>query len=852
MDSHRIIFAGMAAFSALLLYFLFSYGYYPGLQLRISGQIEKETAARVYWDYGYGFNELDAIDFTLSAGTPADEKPLGKVSIEPAGFKVEGSRGYLFWLVVPRNIVESKKYVLAGRHHWGKWLPVSAKMEGRQLALFPGSRIEFDVADTNLQLFLFKAPQAGCARISSDNAAVRYINGFGRNRQNIVTPIVYASEKNGNIRYLPDRFRQKKQELLPLPQQKLVGIKIEILDDEVKTVAPLSSLKIGAEISRSKGGDAALVIENVLINGVPVDVADPSVRFSGGKSETGMMVFDSEKDHLEITGSIVSYEIVLPKGTPYQALNVYADGSRADHAPVTDKQGRTVITGRAKTQPFKTVLDTVEVVDWKGNAVMLRPNGASTLEAGDGLKPLTQRQFHWLLLAVQAITAALASLLVCRMIGYCIALRNRLAPAGLLPALFVMEGRWLFWGLFFFGIMVNSLFLLAEWPGSLTPDSIEVLRQVRWLKFTNHHPYSYSLGLLGLLNFWDSPLFPIVLQIAAFHLLSAGLFYWLYRNGLNLYLLLPCWLLCICSLPINYLNITLWKDVPFAILMVFWALFLALALYLNILNKQPLQITAEGYFVLAILFVLLCTIRHNGLVFLPVIPFAIIILFRHQWKQSRYFLLTSLVLIAGYFFIIPGIVLQKKPEENGFAQAVAEKKTAGIKSIIQNDGKDYFLEDYLSERTRIFVKTLGTSPKAWIWNNDMQAPPLRWFSVDEARAEMTVAPYSMFLVRINDKILETLQYKGVFSGRFIFWNSFFALCILTAVCFMARWFPASALYSSFFLYQTLFMFIFVWPRWRYLYYLYLGGIFLPPIFLFELKRLLSGWTREPSSLDAKR
>jgi hypothetical protein len=118
----------------------------------------------------------------------------------------------------------------------------------------------------------------------------------------------------------------------------------------------------------------------------------------------------------------------------------------------------------------------------------------------------------------------------------------------------------------------------------------------------------------------------------------------------------------------------------------------------------------------------------------------------------------------------------------------------------------------------------------------MDTPPQRWVSVDEARAEMRKVTISPLLSSWNKKLLNTLEYSGVFKGRFVFWNCLFFLVAMTGAVFLARWFTLSAFYSAFYLYQTAVMFVVVWPRWRYMYYLYLGGVFLVPVFLFELQR----------------
>lgn len=835
-QNKKVIGVGIITFLFLLIYFTCSYKYYPGLQVGFSGQIEKETLGKLYWDYGYGFNAYDSIEIALSADIPINNVPLGTVSFEPAGFKSDNSRGYLFWLVVPQDIYEANSFKIEGKHHWGSWLHVNAKMQGRQLALFPGSRIDF-ISQSNLfQFYYFKTPQAGFAKLHSKDGSVQYIDGYGKNLQLTVTPEVYKEEGKGALQYVSDPFRNKKEQHIYLPRQKLAGLRIELLGQQVKDIIPLKKLRISPAkfdlIDKSK----SVSVEQILVNGIQVELNAESVKYSGEPFGRGLE-FTHENDYIEISGEITSYEIYLPKGTQSKAVEITVDDRTVDLKGILDKKGRYVFGDTARKIYYTPTVDNVEVIDWTGKSLNVKNAGGNGITIINEFKALQQNQFRQILLIVQFCTAIFGALLVSKIISVITEEKKKLSPAGILSVIFVLEKRWLFWSIFLCGFLLNFLFLLAEWPGSLTPDSVTVLREARWLEFTNHHPYIYSLLLLALLNIFDAPLAVIIIQMITFHFLASCFFYILYRKGLKLTILLPCFLLSLCSLPINFFNITLWKDIPYSILVLFWAMFLSYILYVRIYEKSQIQLSAENAFLLAGSFFLLCTLRHNGLVYLPIIPIILWFLLRDSRTRFFQFIAVSLVLFLSYFMLLPEYVLQKNKIENDFAQEVTVEKVSGLKTVINNASDKYYLEDYLAERVNIFIKTLGTSPYVWLWNNDMHKPPQRWFSVDEVRAEMKVSSPCNFLSSLEKRLLGTLDFKGIFAGRFLYWNSLFALCALVAVFILSRWFPVSAFYSSFFLYQAAFMFVVVWPRWRYLYFLYLGGVFLAPILLFELRKL---------------
>ncbi len=832
----KVIGTGILTFLFLFIYFTCSYKYYPGLQVHFSGQVEKETPGRLYWDYGYGYNEYDSLEITLSADIPVNNMPLETVSFEPAGFKSANSRGYLFWLIVPQDMYDAKSFKIEGKHHWGSWLQVNAEMQGRQLALFPGSKIDFITQSNLFQFYYFKAPQAGFAKVHTTSGTVRYIDGYGKNQQLMVTPAVYKDEGKGALQYVSDPFRNKNERYAYLPRQKIAGLKIELQDQQVKDIIPLKKLRISPAQFDSIGKGKSVSVEQILVNGIQVDLASEPVKLSGERFERGL-IFTNGHDYIEISGEITSYEIYLSTGTQSKAIEITANDRPVEVKEILDKKGRYVFADTAQKIYYKQVVDRVEVTDWTGKSLNIQNSGGNEIVINNDLKGLDQDRFRLILLIVQFCTAIFGGLMASTFVSVVTEERKKVAPAGLLSVIFVLEKRWFFWSLFLCGLFVNFLFLLAEWPGSLTPDSVTVLKEARWLQFTNHHPYIYSLLILASLNLFDAPLTIIIIQMITFHFLASCLFYFLYRKGLRLYILLPCFLLSVCSLPINFFNITLWKDIPYSFLVLYWALFLAYMLYLEQYENRRICLSVGNSFLLAGLFFLLCTLRHNGLVYLPIIPVILWFLLRDQRKRYFQFLAVSLTLFVSYFFVLPDYVLQKNGQLNNFAQEVTAKKVSGLKSVITNASEEYYLEDYLAERVKIFVKTLGTSPSVWLWNNDMHEPPQRWFSVDEVRAEMKVSPPITSVSSLEKRLLGTLDFKGLFAGRFLYWNSLFALCALVVVFILSRWFPVSAFYSSFFLYQAAFMFIVVWPRWRYLYFLYLGGVFLLPIFLFELRNL---------------
>ena len=209
------------------------------------------------------------------------------MSIEPAGFKSDNSRGYLFWLVVPQDIYDAKTFKIQGKYHWGNWLQVNADMKGRQLALFPGSRIDFDSESNVFKFYYFKAPQAGFAKVYSGTGPVRYFDGYGKNQHLTVTPAEYKEEGRGTLKYVSDPFRIRNDRQAYLPRQQIKGLKVEFQDHQVKDIIPLKKLRIYPAHLDSTGDGGSVSVEQILVNGMPVDLGAESVKFSGERFRKG-------------------------------------------------------------------------------------------------------------------------------------------------------------------------------------------------------------------------------------------------------------------------------------------------------------------------------------------------------------------------------------------------------------------------------------------------------------------------------------------------------------------------------------------------------------------------------------
>lgn len=834
-------------FLFLSIYFVFTYKYYPGLNLSFSGYIEHNISGKLYWDYGYGFNELDSVKMTLFSDNQEQASDLGNIRIEPAGFKSDKSRGYLAWIMVPEQQYNSGEFTLDGKHHWGTWLRINNKQKGRQLALFPGASIEFTHKGSEFPVYIFKAPQAGFIKIQSVNGPQRYYDGYGVNEKWHITAVKYGAFGTGKSKYIRTPLNGAKETHFALPHQEIKNIKLNLENNLVKGITPFKRIRIQGSNFRNGIKEDNIYIKEIKINGQNIVIDTGNIIFSSN-GEKENLIFKSEDDFVEVQGEIYSYDVFFAPESENRTITVKCDDEPTSVETAKNKRGVFRISRSANLELNQSSINKVHLQDSNGSQYTFEQKKANDSLVFDvDLDRIPQASFSGFLVSFQLILAGVVACLF----HYFFKRLNFAATrveVPLVKRIFYDNKRWLFWIVLVIGISVNFLYLAADWPGSMTPDSILVHKEIKWLKITNHHPYIYSCIVLALHNFLDAPVSVVLFQLIIFHLLCAYFFYFLYQRGVKPYVLLPLYLLVPLSIPANLFNLTLWKDIPYSIIVLFWAFFLTYLAYLRFYDREKFLPRLDTTVLLSGLFLLLCSLRHNGIVYLPFIPLALLIVCRVSKKWLFKFSFLSALLLILYFYILPPLIIYKKPKANNYAKMEVTKHVNKVASITKGKN-DYFLEHYLGDRTMKFVATLGTSPKASTWYNDMHNPPAHWFIVDEARAEMATHPLSTALKSLLGKILETREYRGFTSGRFVFWNSMFALAGLVVVGLLYKWLPLSAFYSSIFLYQAFFMYFVTWERWRYLYFIYLGGMFLLPIVMLEIEKIRNRGNSRLNSLS---
>lgn len=186
-------------------------------------------------------------------------------------------------------------------------------------------------------------------------------------------------------------------------------------------------------------------------------------------------------------------------------------------------------------------------------------------------------------------------------------------------------------------LIVFSVYLLAFWPASMSPDSLDQWKQVLKFSFKDWHPVFHTLFLWVVTRAWLSPVMPALMQIC----LLAGACGWVLSRLRSLGVSPPVLLLVafiFAILPVNGLMaVTIWKDIPYSVaMMVLAVLLLELALssgtWLDSKKNACLLIVAA---------VCVSLFRHNG-IFPAFGTFLVCILvFPRRWKQLLVVLLIT-------------------------------------------------------------------------------------------------------------------------------------------------------------------------------------------------------------------
>lgn len=377
-------------------------------------------------------------------------------------------------------------------------------------------------------------------------------------------------------------------------------------------------------------------------------------------------------------------------------------------------------------------------------------------------------------------------------------------------------------------LSISILFLLPFWPGVMSQDSLVIWRASGLPEiYLNDHPVLNQLLYMYLRGIWNHPAIVPIAQILGGAVLTATVFYTVYRKGASVAILAVLYVFVLGMLPIFLFNIMLWKDVPYALLVVFWGLFFSREVISEDRPKHGIGRITFGRVTVFLSFLFLCFLRHNGLVYLAVVPVFMLLFSPGSLKRKVQISLVGLLLGLAALTAMSQI---KSMGGVGFLRQSIRNHTLLLAERSIPTEIVRITADYL----KIFdMEKGGTVSDRWhFYLKDRYS----WKFLEETGL-YDYYPYSPD----NDSFPELR--KGIFSiyewslkapWNYLVWNPVHMLIVLLIVICCGYWLKAGAVYSAFLLCGILPLLALDIFNWRYYYPVYLGMAYIMPIVLYDL------------------
>jgi hypothetical protein len=394
--------------------------------------------------------------------------------------------------------------------------------------------------------------------------------------------------------------------------------------------------------------------------------------------------------------------------------------------------------------------------------------------------------------------------------------------------------RRVFW-LFFIGAAATySFWLIPFWPGVTSVDSLKIWRAaVLPDVFLNDHPLLNIVLYKYLAHIWNDMAVVPVFHVVMMSVLVSWIFYSLYRQRLSLGLILPFYLFAVVSVPVGLYNTVLWKDIPFAMLIVLWAYTLA-DLYRR-KRDGCYHLSKEAILALFCLLLALGLIRHNGLIYLLVIPFLFVVLGLVNLRRTAFVGGIAVALVA---MVLLMLKLVGRIQDFNY---VVVQGLSFVGNLLDGDLSTLLQRSYKNYWGMLDINQTASKWDLWhFYLKDRFAYTFllhsQWYDV---------FPY----LRQRDEMVPKLLREAAMAVYwrsydrpwvYLSWNPLPILVILPLTILFCRKLPLSAIFSFVVLIQALALICIDVMNWRYYYFLCLAGYFLVPLILLDIRRWKSG------------
>jgi hypothetical protein len=467
-------------------------------------------------------------------------------------------------------------------------------------------------------------------------------------------------------------------------------------------------------------------------------------------------------------------------------------------------------------------LHAVTIVSQKGEvALPVRGEGLFSTISFSEIPRNTKQYFHPLHFIQQLIFAALSAFITLFLFRF-------VWIRGGIKNVLVEKKRYLFWLMFMGGVLSFGAWLLIYWPGHFTTDSVHIWWAAKQPGYFLHeHPVMNVIYYRFLQQFWDHFAVVGIVQISLTSLLGSYIFYWLHKKGVPLYIIMPFYFLFITSIPIGLYTITLWKDIPFALLVVFWAFWFV---KLGFEKKEGgARHSRREIIILFLLLIVMGLFRYNGIVYFVSVPAGLALL--RMISPKKVLIGSVCTLMMAVLLISMTVMLDKShfviSQSRFFINRVRGAGTVEtVKRIV--DQYPTVLDINIIKKRVIWYDTWERDSDVTQWHYNFA----RKKGYHEWMRYILCEPKSEKLY----ELLNTLKLRSTNEPWVYFtWNPFYLLYVFP-VCFLYRLFPLTAAYGYVVLSQVLILLWVLGPynyNWRYYYFLLFSLYFLIPVIFLD-------------------
>lgn len=239
-------------------------------------------------------------------------------------------------------------------------------------------------------------------------------------------------------------------------------------------------------------------------------------------------------------------------------------------------------------------------------------------------------------------------------------------------------------------LTVYSIYFISFYPANMSPDSMDQWAQTHGGVFNNWHPTYHTLLLWIFYSIWSSPAIVSIFQILFMSLTFGYILYYLEKLGLDRRLCLLL-MIIIAFNPVNgMMSITLWKDIPFAVM----SLILVVMLFKVYKSNYAWFYVKRNLIFFVFVLINVGLLRHNGIVTVIGVSIVLLALYLKQFKKNILIIsivFISIILVKGPIFQLLNVV--PAPPHFTLAFQLHQVGTMLHKNVqLDSNAKKYFEE----------------------------------------------------------------------------------------------------------------------------------------------------------------